>query len=83
MVDDLATLEARVSAGFTWLYEREVSGRKDAHYDTWLENWLAMLQDLEYRLTHLGLTKADCDVSALLEGGEQGRRCVESLRTTP
>lgn len=58
MVDDLKALEVRVSRGLDWLFAREQAGKTDAHYDEWFRNWEAMLRDYEYRLTHLGLTRA-------------------------
>jgi len=57
MVDDLATLEARVSKGFDWLYAREQAGKTDAEYEKWLSTWLSLLDDYEARLTHLKITK--------------------------
>lgn len=65
MPDDLATLEARVSAGFTWLYEREerarslaVNIRHDPKYAECLDVWEGLLDDYQHRLTHLKITKA-------------------------
>ena len=59
MVDDLATLEKRISAGFDYLFEREVSGKMDAHYSKWFAEWVRLLEDYQYRLTHCRLTKAE------------------------
>ena len=65
MPDDLAALEARVSKGFDWLFAREesnrgngIAGTEDAYYLKWLQEWEGLLEDLQYRLTYLGQTKA-------------------------
>ena len=59
MVDDLATLEGRVSRGFDWLRAREQARKTDAYYAKWLGEWVTMLEDYEYRLSHLGLVRAE------------------------
>ena len=65
MVDDLATLEVRVSRGFDFLHREECAGRSGHFYPqygkSWqvlFDEWRALLEDYEYRLAYLKITRA-------------------------